>query len=409
MNNEQTYIQLYDSHRDSLFASAPQPMNAVRDRAMQTFQQQGFPSRKVEDYRYIDVAQAFAGDYAFAVPQTQISVGDAQVAVNNVELLNQHYSTIADNADPLTALNTALAAECLCIHVLKNQKVARPLELTDSLRASEPTMEHKRMLIVLEEGAELTMLMHYVAPDRCRLLATQVVEVYVADGAHLDMYELEETHTSCTRFNNIYFHIGANATVRHNAVTLFNGLTRNTLHARLCGQGSDVTFNGCVMASKSQTVDTNTLIRHEVPGCTSHELYKYVVDEHATGAFAGKVYVAEGADGTLSDEVNQNICASDDARMYTQPMLEIYADDVKCSHGSTVGKLDDAALFYLRQRGIPLAEARMLLMQAFVGQVIDYIPLPALRDRLHLLVERRLRGGLDKCTGCAMCQSPTEK
>jgi Fe-S cluster assembly protein SufD len=158
------------------------------------------------------------------------------------------------------------------------------------------------------------------------------------------------------------------------------------------------------MADKSQVVDNNTLIRHEVPNCISRELYKYVVDEQAVGAFAGRVYVAEGAQKTVSEEVNQNICASSDARMYTQPMLEIYADDVKCSHGSTVGKLDEMALFYMRQRGIPLAEARMLLMQAFVGQVIDEIPIVPLRDRLHIMIEQRLKGELDKCVGCARCK-----
>ena len=132
-----------------------------------------------------------------------------------------------------------------------------------------------------------------------------------------------------------------------------------------------------------------------------------MVDDEAVGAFAGKVYVAPDAQQTESDEVNQNICIGPDAHMYTQPMLEIYADDVKCSHGSTVGRLDDNALFYLRQRGIPLEQARQLLIQAFISQVVDYIPLEPLRQRLHTMVAERLKGELDQCVGCGLCHPDT--
>ena len=137
---------------------------------------------------------------------------------------------------------------------------------------------------------------------------------------------------------------------------------------------------------------------------TSNELYKYVLDDEATGAFAGKVLVRHGAQHTTSQETNQNLCATKQARMFTQPMLEIYADDVKCAHGSTVGQLNDAALFYMRQRGISEKEAKLLLEFAFVNEVIDQIKLEPLRDRLHHLVEKRFRGELSKCEGCKMCK-----
>ncbi len=151
-------------------------------------------------------------------------------------------------------------------------------------------------------------------------------------------------------------------------------------------------------------IDNNTLIDHQVSHCTSHELYKYVLDDKATGAFAGRVLVRHDAQKTVSEEVNQNLCATKTARMYTQPMLEIYADDVKCSHGSTVGQLNDAALFYMRQRGISEKEAKLLLEFAFIGEVIDKITLEPLRDRLHHLVEKRFRGELTKCEGCKLCK-----
>ena len=407
MSPEQPYVNLYQANRDSLIAVSPKVMNTLRDEAINVFAQKGFPSRKVEAYRYIDVPQAFEGKDSYAMPQPTLPLSAAQqgvITLNDEVLLNKYYAKAADNEDAITALNTAFSHECICIHLGKNQVLDRPIELTDMFASEEDQMEHKRILIVLEEGASASIMLRYAANNKTHILTTQVVEVFVGDNARLELYELEETHTSFTRFNNVYLQLGRYANVKHNNITLFNGLTRNTIKATLAGEFSEVTLNGCVMADKSQVVDNNTLIRHEVPNCTSHELYKYVVDEQSVGAFADKVYVAEGAQKTVSEEVNQNICASDDARMYTQPMLEIYADDVKCSHGSTVGKLDDMALFYMRQRGIPLAEARMLLMQAFVGQVIDEIPIAPLRDRLHIMIEQRLKGELDKCVGCARCK-----
>jgi len=404
MDTTQTYLDLYARHRDQLMSVAPDVMNSLRDDAIRAFQQQGFPSQKVEEYKYTDTAQAFGGGYELSMAATCVTAKDAPVAVNNSELLHKYYGQCTDASDPIVALNTAFATECLCIHVGRNQQVERPLEISDIMKAQTDKMEHKRILIVLEENASLTLLMHYEATDPVRFLTTQVVEVFVGEGAHLDMYEIEETHAGCTRFNNISFNVKRNATVRHNGITLFNGTTRNTVSVALKGEYSEVTLNGCAMEDKSQHVDVNTLIRHEVPRCTSHELYKFVVDEQATGAFAGKVYVAEGAQQTQSDEVNQNICIGDDSHMFTQPILEIYADDVKCSHGSTVGKLDETALFYLRQRGIPLAKARQLLIQAFISQVVDYIPLQPLRERLHIMVERRLGNDLDTCAGCTLCR-----
>ena len=406
MSSEQPYIDLYAANRAQLFAGSPDILNQYRDAAIETFRTQGFPSQKVEDYRYIDVRTAFDSKQTYSMPLNAAPRSDVEgnpIRINNIELLNRYYAKAADSQDPITALNTALTQECLCIHVGKNQQLEKPIELNDIFAAGADQMEHKRILVVLEEGASAVLLLHYMTRDKFHYLATQVIEVFVGDNAHLQLYELEETHTSCTRFNNVYFHMGRYATVKHNNIALFNGITRNTIKVFLKGEYGEVTLNGCVMANKNQVVDNNTLICHEVPNCTSHELYKYVVDEQSIGAFAGKVYVAEGAQKTVSEEVNQNICASDEARMYTQPMLEIYADDVKCSHGSTIGKLDEMALFYLRQRGIPLAEARMLLMQAFVGQVIDEIPIAPLRDRLHIMIEQRLKGEFDQCVGCARC------
>jgi Fe-S cluster assembly protein SufD len=218
------------------------------------------------------------------------------------------------------------------------------------------------------------------------------------------MYCLEETHVKNVRVSNVYVNQERDSRVRHNVITLHNGITRNKLDLTLSGDGAECTCNGCVIADKQQHVDNNTLIVHNAQHCTSNELYKYVLDEKATGAFAGRVLVSPGAQKTTSQMTNQNLTTTREAHMYTQPMLEIYADDVKCAHGSTVGQLSDAALFYMRQRGIPEAEARMLLQVAFIREVIDQISLVPLRDRLHYLVEKRFRGELNKCEGCKLCR-----
>jgi Fe-S cluster assembly protein SufD len=265
-------------------------------------------------------------------------------------------------------------------------------------------MVNRRVLIILEEGAEAKFLFCDHAMDDRHFLTTQVIEAYVGQNAKLDLYCLEETHAKNVRVSNVYIDQEANSRVNHNVITLHNGLTRNKLDLNLIGEGAECSCNGCVIADKQQHVDNNTLITHHVPHCTSQELYKYVLNDEATGAFAGKVYVAKDAQKTISQMTNQNLCATKNARMYTQPMLEIYADDVKCAHGSTVGQLNDAALFYMQQRGISRKEAQLLLQSAFINEVIGHMELEPLRDRLHYLVEKRFRGELNKCEGCKLCR-----
>ena len=242
------------------------------------------------------------------------------------------------------------------------------------------------------------------AMDGVNFLATQVIEIFAGENAIFDFYELEETHTSTVRISNMYVRQEANSNVLLNGMTLHNGTTRNTTRVTLAGEHAELNLCGMAIADKNQHVDNHTTIDHAVPNCTSNELYKYVLDEQAVGAFAGLVLVRPDAQHTSSQQTNRNLCATRDAHMYTQPQLEIYADDVKCSHGATVGQLDESALFYMRQRGIPVREARLLLMFAFVNEVIDTIRLDALKDRLHLLVEKRFRGELNKCQGCAICK-----
>jgi Fe-S cluster assembly protein SufD len=429
----------------------------VRDEAFERFASSGFPSRKVERYKYTDMQALFAPDYGLNLNRLQIPVDPYNafrcdvpnlstslyfvvndmlyrseklevrgeriphasaklpegVIIGSLKELSSHpspltshlYNKLAGKAnDAATDLNTMLAQDGLYVYVPRNVKVDRAIQVINILRSDVDLMVNRRVLIVLEEGAEIKMLFCDHAADDRNFLATQVIEAFVGENASLDLYCLEETHAKNVRVSNVYIDQQANSRVNHNVITLHNGTTRNKLDLTFSGEGAECQCYGCVIADKQQHVDNNTLIVHKVPHCNSQELYKYVLDDHSTGAFAGRVLVEHGAQKTTSQMTNQNLTATKEARMYTQPMLEIYADDVKCAHGSTVGQLNDAALFYMRQRGISLQEAKVLLQNAFINEVIDHMQLEPLRDRLHYLVEKRFRGELNKCSGCKLCK-----
>lgn len=380
-------------------------MNAQRQAALQTFEALQFPTRKVERYKYTDVAADFASNYGIALTPLQVKNLPFCHRISEAPIdITPYYNQLADKQDAVVALNTLLGVDALVIYVPRNTKVQHPIQISNVLKGEQDTMVNRRILIIMEDCAEADVIITDRAVDQTHFLTNQVVEVFAGDGSHLNLYEVEETHLLCTRYSSVFIRQGRDSQVRHTSFTLFNGHTRNRLDVALQGEGSEVVLNGCVIADKMQRVDNNTLIDHQVSHCQSNELYKYVLDDNAVGAFAGRILVREGAQKTISNETNANLCATSSARMYTQPMLEIYADDVKCSHGSTVGQISDAALFYMRQRGIPEQEARLLLKSAFITEVIEAIPLEALKDRLHLLVDKRLRGELSKCEGCKLCK-----
>lgn len=447
MQSEKQYIDLYGECCDMLRKHSCEVMNAVRDEAFENFKRLGFPTKKVERYKYTDIPSLFEPDYGLNINRLEIPVDPykafkcdvpnlstslyfvvndsfydkalpkkelpegvivdslARIAAEKPELISRYYAKIAKTEeDGITALNTMLAQDGLLIYVPKGTVVDRAIQVINILRSDVDLMVNRRVLIIVEDRAEIKLLFCDHAADDRRFLATQVIEAYVGENAGLDLYCLEETHAKNVRVSNVFISQQANSRVNHNVITLHNGTTRNRTDLAFEGEGAECNLAGCVIADKDQHVDNNTLIDHKVGHCTSNELYKYVLDENAVGAFAGKVLVRHGAQHTTSQETNQNLCTTKTARMFTQPMLEIYADDVKCAHGSTVGQLNDAALFYMQQRGISKKEAKLLLEFAFINEVIDHMKLEPLRDRLHYLVEKRFRGELNKCEGCKLCK-----
>ena len=440
------YIELFQQQQQAICNNSAPALNAVRLQAFNDFKALGIPTRKNERYRYTDLQTVFKPDYGLNLNRLSIPVQPHAVfqcdvpnlstalyfmindifhtqslpkaslpqgvvvdslcafAAKNPELVQRYYARIASTAgDAVTALNTMLAQDGLMVYVPRNVKVDKTIQVINIMRSDVDLMLNRRVLIIVEPGAEVKMLFCDHTADNRHFLATQVIEAYVGENASLDLYCMEETGYKHNRVSNVYFEQEANSRLTHNIITLHNGTTRNSTHLKFKGEGAECNLYGCVIADKQQHIDNHTLIDHAVPHCTSNELYKYVLDGQSTGAFTGRVLVREGAQKTSSQERNQNICVTPQARMYTQPELEIYADDVKCAHGATVGQLNDAALFYMRQRGIGEQEAKLLLEVAFINEVIDQIKLEPLRNRLHHLVEKRFRGELGTCGNCELC------
>lgn len=448
MKAEQQYIDLYTQYHDLICEHSAEVLNAAREHAFAEFVRLGFPSKKLEKYKYTDIGKLFEPDFGMNIKQIPVDINPYDVFSSNVPnmstslffiandsfysagssgsnlpqgvlagslkqmaqthpaLVERYYGKLADvSSDGVTAFNTVFAQDGFFIYVPRGVVVDKPIQLINVFHAETDLLVSRRILVVLEEASSAKLLIcdHTIDDNSC--LANQVIEVFVGDGASLDLYELEENNDKSVRISNLYLQQGAGSNVQLGGMTLMGGVTRNMTQTRFAGEGSELGLYGMALCDGSQVVDSNTYVDHAYPHCTSNQLFKFVMDGQSVGAFAGLVMVEPGAHHTSSQQTNRNLCVTREARMYTQPQLEIYNDDVKCSHGAAVGQLDETALFYMRQRGISLKEARHLLMYAFVGEVLNTIRINALRERLQLLVDKRLRGELGKgCDSCDICR-----
>ena len=447
MKAEQQYIDLFAQCEDLVCRESSGVMNAPRTAALADFERLGFPSSRAEDYRYTDVSRSFAPDYGMNLKRVKIPVNPQDVfhcdvpnlstslyfVVNDSfyhqalpkahlpegvyvgslkdfsnerpEVVSRYYGKLATSSkNGIVALNTMFAQDGFVVYVPQGVAVERPIQLVNIFRSDVDLMASRRVLVIMEPRSEAKLLVCDHSIDTVRFLANQVIEVFVGEGASFDYYDLEESSDTTTRFSSLFVKQEAGSNVVINGITLTNGLTRNDYQVELLGERAETTLCGMSILDKEQHVDTYTHITHAVPRCKSNELFKNVLNDQAVGAFSGRILVREGADKTEAYQSNRNLCATREARMYSKPQLEIYADDVKCSHGMTTGQLDEEAIFYMRSRGISLEEARMLLSVAFTSDVIDHVRVEALRDRLHRLVEKRFRGELAKCAGCRICK-----
>ena len=444
---EKQYIELFAQQEEVIRRHAPECMNICRAEAFADFERQGFPSLKEEDYRFTDVAQAFIPDYglnlrrlkthidpadifrcdvpnmstllyfivndslyeelipAVSLPEGVYVGGIQSFAARYPHILSNYYGKAAQTSnDAVTALNTMLVQDAFVLYVPRNVKIERTIQLVNVVRSRVDIMVNRRMLVIMESGSEARLLVCDHSMDEIKSLVTQTVEIFAEEGVYFEYYDLEESTTSTTRFSSIYIEQASFSNVSVSGITLNNGLSRNNYHINLRGEGAETTLSGMAVQDKNQQVDTYTRITHAAPQCKSKQLFKNVLGDHSVGIFNGRIIVNEGAQQTEAFQTNRNMCTTHESRMYSKPQLEIYADDVKCSHGMTTGQIDEQALFYMQSRGISREEARTLLSVAFTSDVIENIRLEPLRHRLHYLVEKRFRGELTHCAGCNVCK-----
>lgn len=443
MSNEQEYINLFCQHRELIEKPCAAMLNEARSIAFEKFKANGFPGIKEENWLHTKAAAQFATDYGmnlgrvateahemFTCDVPNLSTRKAYIvndtfkaatcnsnlpagvlfgSLNTLgaehnELLKPYYNTLAANGDSIAQFNTTFVQDGIVLYIPRHTEVEETIQIVSLLQANVEMMSNRRLLIILEDGAKASLLVCDHSSTAQKSLSTQVTEVFIGAGASLDIYELEETSESNSRFAHLFVQQKADSHFNHCNITLTNGFTRNYVNVQLTDKGGDTNITGLAIGDRKQHIDNRTLVEHQASHCTSNELYKYILDEESVGIFAGKMLIKPNAQQTVSQQTNRNLCLTSCAHMYAQPQLEIYADDVKCSHGSTVGQLDENALFYMQQRGIPKEEARHLLMYAFAGEVIENIKIEALRDRLHMLVEKRFRGELNRCKGCSLCK-----
>lgn len=445
MNALKQYTDLFRAHRDLIDGNSAPVLNSLRDRALASLEARPLPEKGTENYETTSLEAILQPDYGVNVARVNIDVNPAAsfhcgvpslttslfIIVNDIyaetencrtglpegvwvgslrrfaeehpDVASRHYGSCADIDNPIVALDTLLAQDGIAIWVKKGVKLAKPLQIVNILHNGAPLMAVRRVLVVVEDDAEATVLScdHTQVPD-VDFLALQTVELCVGSHARLDYYDLEESTEKTSRLSALYLTQGEGSNVLIDGMTLYNGTTRNEYHTRHTGSGAELRLLGMGIEDRGRHLDTYSRVEHTEKGCHTDELFKYVLDDEATGAFAGLIKVAQGADKTEAYQNNRNIVGSDSARMFSKPQLEIYCDDVKCSHGTAIGQLDEMQVFYMRTRGIPEATAKLLLKQAFMADVIEGVRMHGLRERLQLLVERRFAGG---ASGCATCRA----
>lgn len=444
------YTELYEANREALERHSAAPLNALRGEALERLTRDGarLPGLRDEGYEKTSLEKMFAPDFGLNINRVDIPVDVAEsfrcavphmstllgVTVNDAfhpvgqletklpegvrfmslkraaevcpDVLEKYYGRLAPKGETPVALNTLLCQDGVLIHVGSGVRSDRTLQLVNIFSAPAPLMAARRLLIVVEEGASLQLLMcDHTQDGENAYLSDQVAEIYLGERASLDLCDIEESSARSSRLSQTWVRQSAGSRLNHATVTLTCGTTRNDVNVAIDGEGCDTFLAGMAIGDAKMHVDNHTAVSHHARRSRSNQLFKYVLDGEAQGAFEGSIVVSDGAGQTEAYQSNRNILASSEARMHTKPQLEIYEDDVKCSHGATTGQLDQEAIFYMQTRGIPLAEARTMLMQAFMSDVIDTVAIDGLRDRLRHLVDNRFSHSGD--AACDDCRNTT--
>jgi Fe-S cluster assembly protein SufD len=441
---QEELTRLYRDNADKISVVTGSLINKYRQQAFDDFSKLGIPTKKNEDYRYTDLMSYLKGDYSYELAPAKFSVeleelfrcdipelnthlilvlngfyyeknrpehlpkgmiieSLAKASIEYPEIVNRHYAQYANTSlDSLAALNTLFAQDGIFIYIPKNTILEKPIQIINVGFSLQNLRITRRNLIVADEGSQASILVCDHTLCRRSFITNSLTEIYIGENARMDYVRMQNENGNSSQISNTFIHQEAKSTFSSNTISLHGGLIRNNVFAKLNGEGATNNTFGIFFGDNDQHVGTFTNIHHAKPYCMSDQLFKGILDDNSTGAFNGKILVDKYAVKTLAYQRNNNILLSKTAKMNTKPQLEIYNDDVKCSHGATTGQLDTEALFYLRSRGIAYKEARHLLMYAFADEVISKISMEPLRERMNDMVEKRLRGELSRCENCTV-------
>ncbi|MDR2824276.1 MAG: Fe-S cluster assembly protein SufD [Prevotellaceae bacterium] len=439
------YIDFYRQMRDIIYANSSTLLNSQREAAFEQFNWFGFPAATTEEYQYTDLVKPFAREYGLNIKRLRTDLDARNVFRCNVggigsynylvvnddfianpqpaklpagvvigslrevserqpELVAPYLNKLSQTKnDGFVAFNGMFAQDGFFMYIPDNVVIEKPIQLVNLMRANVDFMANSRNLIVLGKNAHAQLLVCEHTAGEVHYFANRLTEIYVAENADFQYYALENTGQNLANFSTVLIDQKENSQTLTNTITLHNGITHNNTEIYLNGEQAQTLLCGMVTSDKNQSTSNATAIFHNAPNCTSTELFKYILDENSVCGFSGKIFVERNAQKTSAFQTNRNILLTNTARMRTKPQLEIYADDVKCSHGATIGQLDENALFYMQQRGIPKTEARLLLMYAFAAEIVDKIRIAPLCHRIKMMTENRLRGGRSQAGNCAMC------
>ncbi len=304
--------------------------------------------------------------------------------------------------DSLSALNRALFNDGLFIYVPDNVAVEKPIQLISLTDSDQDLLLHNRNLIVVGKNARLSFMQCDDSIQYKRSFINNVTKIFLAEDSSLSYYKMENKNPESLLFNEVDVEQKGHSQFYSNAMTFNTGYLRNKINVFLTEPFASTKMYGLYLVDKKQHVDNQIFIDHEVPDCDSYQLYKGIVDDEAVAHFLGHVLVRQDAQHTVASQTNRNMTLTDEARVTSKPFLEIYADDVKCNHGTTVGQLDEEAMYYLRTRGICEVNARRLLMLAFANEIADFIEIDSLKARYKEMIRKRLNGELTICDQCVL-------
>jgi len=407
------------------------PVHDIRTEAMKVFEDNGFPSKKDEAWKYTslnkvlkqdysvfpkqenaleyrDVKKYFIhdidtykivfidGKYSSHLSQTthdgmDVCLMSAALSKPKYRLVIENYFNKAATKDSLASLNTAFSSEGAFIHIPKNKLVEKPIQIVHFSTGNESAlMLQPRNLIVVDENSHVQIIERHQSLTENPVLTNSVTEIFGNKRAIVDYYKVQNDQQNASLIDNTFIKQKQESHVSVHTFTFGGNLTRNNLNFYQHGERIDSTLKGITIIGDKQHADHNTLVHHIEPNCESHQDYKGIFGDNSTGVFNGKVVVEKEAQKTNAFQANNNILVHDKATINTKPQLEIFADDVKCSHGCTIGQLDDNALFYMKTRGIPEKEAKALLMYAFANNVLESVKIPELKARINKLIATKL-------------------